>query len=110
MENINTQLKKRIMRRVYTTFLIRKILSPLAVKMYVLAAFVGFSVQFVSVGNVVANMPRLTDLSALYNFSTSAFLNTEFAMQILSAGVLVAIFLLLKDIVKMHSTPRFSSV
>jgi len=108
MERINEQLKKKIMRKVYLTFFLRKVFNPMAIKLYMLATFLGTSVSFVSFGSVLANTPRITDIGALYSFSTSAFLNTEFAVQFLSAGALLAIFLLMKDIVKIYFTPSFS--
>lgn len=103
MENINTQLKKKIMRRVYLAYFLRKAFNPLTMKAYLIVSFAGFIASQVSLANVVANMPSVTNISALYLFSTSAFLNTEFAIQLLSVGVLIAIFLLLKDIVKTYS-------
>lgn len=103
MKNINTQLKKKIMRRIYFTFFLRKVFNPLATKMYVLASFVGFIATQVSLVNVVANMPNVTNIGALYIFSTSAFLNTEFVIQLLFVGMLSATFLLLKDIVNIYS-------
>ncbi len=102
MENINIQLKKKIMRRVYLTYFLRKVFNPLAIKVYLLASFIGFITVQVSLANVFANMPSVVNIGALYRFSVSAFLNTEFAVQLLSVGVLVAIFLLLKDIVNTH--------
>jgi len=108
MEHINEQLKKKIMRRVYITFFLKKVFNPVAVKLYTLTVFLGVSVSFVSFGSVLANMPRVTDIVALYNFSTSAFFNTEFAVQFLSTGALLAIFLLMKDIIKIYFIPSFS--
>jgi hypothetical protein len=103
MENINTQLKKKIMRRVYFTYYLRKVFSPLAIKAYLLISFVGFISSQVSFANIMANMPSITNISALYHFYTSAFLNTGFIVQLLSVGMLLAIFLLLKDIVKTYA-------
>jgi len=110
MERINEQLKKKIMRRIYLTFFLRNVFNHLTVKLYMLTVFFGVSVSFVSFGSVFANMPRITDIGALYNFSASAFLNTEFVVQILFTGIVIAIFLLMKDIVKTYSTPNFSGV
>lgn len=104
-----TQLKKKIMRRVYLAFFLRRMASPLAVKSYMLVAFLGFLVSQVSVSNVAANMPRVTDIAALYRFSLGAFLNTEFIVQLLSVGIVLAMFLLLKDMAKMHLAPHLVS-
>jgi len=77
--------------------------NPLAIKAYLLVSFVGVIALQVSLTNVAANMPSVTNIDALYRFSSSAFLNTEFVVQLLSVGTLVAIFLLLKDVVKTYS-------
>jgi len=103
MQRIDTQLKKKIMRRVYFTYFLRKVFNPFAIKIYTIVSFAGFIASQVSLVNVVANMPSMTNIDALYRFSTSAFLNTEFVVQLLSVGALVTIFLLLKDIVKTYS-------
>jgi hypothetical protein len=105
MRNIDVQLKKKIMRRVYGTFFVRKVSSPFAVKLYILVSFTGFLISQISLGNVVANMPQVTNLGALYRFSTSAFLNTEMIVQLLSLGALIATVLLFKDVVKIYFTP-----
>lgn len=84
-------------------YFLRKVFNPFAVKAYLLVSFAGFIVSQVSLVDVVANMPSVTNIGALYVFYTSAFLNTEFIIQLLSVGVFVAIFLILKDIVKTYS-------
>lgn len=104
MENIDEQLKNKIMRRIYIQFFIRKIFSPLLVKLYVMVSFLSFIVANISVGNVVANSPSIFDVNSVYNFSLSAFINTEFIIQILSVGVLMVIILLAKDTVRIYSS------
>lgn len=104
MENINIQLKKKIMRRVYFSYFLQRVFNSFTLKAYALVFFAGVIVSQVSMTNVLANMPRLTEVNALYRFSASAFLNTEFIIQILSVGALIVIFLLLKDITKTYLT------
>ena len=104
MERINKKLKKRIMRRIYFMFFLRKMTSSFAIETYALVSFIGFLLSLVSFKNVFANMPSVTNVPALYNFYTSAFLNTEFVVQVLFAAAAGVLFLLVKDIIKLHST------
>lgn len=78
------QLKQRIMRRVYFIYLLRKALSPKAVKLYIIA-LVAFELSpfspFISIEHVIANMPRFSDVPALLNFNLTAFLHTNLFIQ-----------------------------
>jgi len=87
MERINEQLKRKIMRRIYFMFAVRKALSPVALKLYAFIALLWFGVSQVSMGNIIANMPQVTNVSAFYDFYTSALVNTEFAVQMILAGI-----------------------
>ena len=104
MQRIDTQLKKKIMKRIYFAYFLRKVFNPFTMKIYALISFAGVLASQVSLVNVIANMPSATNVGALFRFYVSAFLNTEFAVQLLSVGALVAISLLFKDIVKTYST------
>ena len=83
----NLQLKKRIMRRVYTIYAFRKVLSRTAFKVYAgLLLLYGIKV-FVHVEAVANNMPQLSDLKGLYNFTTYALVHTGIAVQLIVFGV-----------------------
>ena len=66
-------------------YALRRILSPKAVKLYIIGVFLfelsPFS-PYLSVKNIFANMPPLYDLKALLVFHTVAFMNTQFIVQI----------------------------
>jgi len=102
MQNIDIKLKKKIMRRIYFMFFLQKVFNSFAVKVYALISFVGFMIVQVSLVNVIANMPNMANINALYRFFVSAFLNTEFIVQALTLGALTATLLLLKDIAKTY--------
>lgn len=79
------ELKDRIMRRVYLAYTLRKALSPNAIRLYVVAivaAELSPLSPFVSLSNVIANMPDFTDVKALWIFHMYAFLNTHLIVQI----------------------------
>jgi hypothetical protein len=109
MGYINAKLKKKIMRRVYFIFFLRKISSSFSLKFYTLASFITFLILNVSLKNILRNMPNITDITALFNFSISAFTETEVIVQFFSIGVIIITTLLLKDISKIYNTHEFSA-
>jgi len=99
MENIknNLHIRKYVMRRVYTTYVLRQLRSPLALKAYSLLAVFLILARSVSLGNVFANMPSIFKLSDAYVFFSSAFTNTELVAQVASIAFLAIVIFLVKD-------------
>lgn len=91
--------KKRIMRRVYAVYILRKIFNQFTAKgaVFTLALF-GFA-SLVHVAAVFDNMPSLLDTTSFFNFSYAAFVNTEFAVQALILALGVVALWLIKDAV-----------
>jgi len=89
MTNVN--LTKRIMRRVYFVYLLRQLFSPLLVKLYIILALLWQASRYVSWSNVFENMSGKLELSNLYTFTSSAFINTEATVQLTSTAVVVLI-------------------
>jgi len=81
-------LKKRIMRRVYTVYVLRQLFNPAMYRVYLLVGLFGGIASFVSVSNIFANMP--SGFAELYNFSLYAFTNTELIVQILTLSLATA--------------------
>jgi len=94
-----TQLKNRIMRRVYAVWIIKKVFSPIVIKTAILLAFVWQMAALVSFTNVLANTNSIID----YNFFWHAFLNTEMLTKVLLLGSIVLIALVARDIYKNFS-------
>lgn len=93
-------LKNNVMRRVYIAYAIRKAFSPLMVKLYI-AIVLGWQLtSSVSVSNVFANVPSITDPGNLYNFVTSAFLNTELWVQIIVSAFVLWVIWFSRDLLK----------
>ena len=65
----------------------RRLTAPPMLKFYLLGAFTWQSTQYVSVRQVIANFPTITDVGAHYSFMVTAFSRTELMMQILFAGI-----------------------
>ena len=95
---MNDQLQKRIMRRVYAVFLIKRAVGPTALKLYTLMLASAGIVSLVSVGNVFANMPA--DIAGALTFVLYALSHTEFIIQLLVFGTLGAALWLIRDIIR----------
>lgn len=81
-------------------YIIGKMLSRLAFKIYTgLALLYGIKI-FVHVEAVAQNMPDFNNLSGLYNFMTYAALNTELAVQFIIFGVIALIVWVMRDAIK----------
>ena len=109
MEN-NLHIRKYVMRRVYTTYVLRQLRSPLALKAYMLLAVFLVFVRSVSLENVFANMPRTFEMGQVYSFFSSAFINTEMVVQITGVTLIAIAIFLAKDIFtkKAEFYPNFS--
>ena len=86
------KLKKSIMRRVRAVWFLRRVTSPVFVKLYI---FIILGWQFavnVSLSNIFANAPGLSDLGKNLIFFTNAFANTELTIKLVLISIL-AIFI-----------------
>lgn len=98
----NLQLKKRIMRKIYAIYAFRKAFSNLAFKIYTGLVLIYWIKVFVHVEAVANNMPKLSDLSGLYNFMTYSVLNTELSVQLIIVGVAGLIIWTMRDIIRKY--------
>ena len=87
---MNSDLKIKVMRRVYMVSYIRRAISPVALKVYA-SAFLLYGIgQQVFVSKVLDNAPGLaTPLDSL-GFFTRAFMGTEALVQLLVLGCALA--------------------
>jgi hypothetical protein len=95
-------LQKRVMRRVYTVYVWRKIARPRTLKAFVLASVLAGITSLVSLPNVVANMPG--DPLMVLNFFAAAFVGTEMVVQLLSVVMLAVTLWLMRD----FFTPQYA--
>ena len=96
----NTILKQKIMKRVRTIYMLRKVINPFTLKCALLVSFLATVVSFVSTQSILANMPHILDLTAFFYFSKYAFLHTEFLVQALTLGTVGVTLWLARDIVR----------
>ena len=103
MSVANTQLKKRIMRRVYIVSVIGRIFHPTVLKSVILAVFMVMGSILVSVPNVINNMPVSTDISASFSFIMNALVRTDVLVQIIFLGSAILTVWLIKDALRSFS-------
>ena len=73
----DTQLTKRIMRRVYLISAIRLALHPTTAKVVLAALLFYRTMKYVSYANVLANMTALSDVNAGLQFARGAIHHTQ---------------------------------
>jgi hypothetical protein len=91
MEQRNSALTRRIMRRVYVVAAIRYMLHPVFLKSLITFVFFWRSTAYVSYPHVIANAPSLFDLKRDINFYGSALQHAEATTLalLLAVGVLL---------------------
>ena len=97
MEQGTTQFKSETMRRIYTLFFLKKLSGRIAIKSYVLLVLIYLQSKLIFVQAVLHNMPSITDIPALYNFYTYAFLNTKILVQVTIIVALTTVVFMLRD-------------
>lgn len=98
--NIQEQmLKDDIMKRVRFIYGMKALPRVFLPKLAVLTSLVAVAGFFVSVPNVIKNMPSLLETSKFVEFVSAAFLNTGFVTQAVAVGAIVVLFYMLRDIV-----------
>ncbi len=75
------QLQKSIMRRVYAVWFLRKVTSPLFVRVYIMLALIFQLVRSVSVTDIVSNIGNVKVFNT-FNYLMDAFVKTEPAVQV----------------------------
>lgn len=98
MSMTEQELTARTMKRVKRIHTLRKFINPFAFKVYALGISSVAILSFVSVSQVIKNAAHIATFEQFISFTTSAFLNTETAAQVLSLTILLVVVLALKDI------------
>ncbi len=75
------ELRASIMTRVWTVYLLRRAADPAVLRLLLLSVACGLVLFKVSLANVWANMPRLTDPAAVATFYWGAFTQTEWLIK-----------------------------
>lgn len=93
-------LTKRIMRRVYSIWIMRKLKSPTTMKSAFLSVVLLKSFSVVSVSHVLANSPSILNPLASYQFFSNAFLLTDTFVRLLVISILAISLWLVQDFFK----------
>ncbi len=88
------------MRRVRRVYLLKRLLSGAALRLYVLGISALAAAPFISPGNIVYNSTRSLDPATLGRFLTEAFLGTEFVVQCALVAALLASVWMVRDLVR----------
>lgn len=102
MSYLTERFKIDIMRRVYVVHACRAA-APLVAETVILGAVVWGLTVFVSFSHVLANMPSPLSGGSYYGFMTSAFVNTELPVYILSLVALGLLLVTLRTVWKLMS-------
>lgn len=97
IDQMNKDLTKRIMRRVYFVWGLRMILSPLFLKSLIALVFLSRSTTYISYSNVFANRPEISDIPRNLAFVRDAFMHTEVTSVLLILGTLAVMTWLATD-------------
>ena len=93
-------LKQQIMMRVRFVYGVKSLPRVFIPKLALLASLVAVAGFFVSVPNVLHNMPNLFEVENFARFFVTAFLNTKIAIQAISLGTVAVMFLMVRDLTR----------
>ena len=96
------KMNRQIMNRIHFVFWMRRVLSPTAVKLYLIGVGSLVILSYMSLGNVIANMPSILETRAFYHFTMSALFHTEAVAQVISFGMFAIMTLFVRDIFAMR--------
>ncbi len=78
----DAMLRAKIMRRVWGVYFTRRLFALAVPQLVLLSIGTGLIVRFVSVKNVLANMPSIFDIAAITRFFAFAVEHTEITVQL----------------------------
>ena len=105
MEQEMKSIKFAVMRRVRFVYFARKFFEPRNVKIGLIILFVAVESFLVSIPHVLTNLVNILknnfgDVNAMYSFLSSAFLQTQISVQILTLGIFAVCLFFAMDILK----------
>jgi len=99
--DINTEIQRRVMRRVYMIYALRKLSEPIFIKSALFAAFLVAFASIVSVSHVLSNVSASAqNMEQVFNFFTAAFSNSMFTVKLIILAELFVGMALIKDILE----------
>ena len=77
----NIRLKRKIMWRIKSVYILNQILSPINLKLFSILILLYIGGKLVFVAEIFNNMPVFSDFGGVIHFSYSAFVHTELIVQ-----------------------------
>ncbi len=100
METNLSQLNIHVMRRVRFIYWSKRVYHSATLKIFLLGMCTVSATLYVSLPDVILNMPSLTDLQAFSKFVFSALLNTRSRVQLIAILAISIVLWLCKDIIQ----------
>lgn len=95
MTTVKPNLNNQVLERVRVVYHLRRLSDPIVAKSGGVLALLALTVVQVSLLDVMANAPSLTEPSAAYHFFYDAYLKTEWLMKVvLALALLVGLWLM----------------
>jgi hypothetical protein len=101
MENPNA-LRKNIMMRVYTLFVLRHLASEKALGAFLVVVALYLFGRFVFVAEVVRNVLGLKGVSAFVTYTLDAFVHTDVAVQATLLLIALGVVLIVRDTLRAY--------
>lgn len=96
---MSDKIKKKIMRRVYTIWLFKKITSPVFIETFVFAAMLFLAVSYISFLNVMRNaFNASSSVFSLPEFFVNSFIAADTISKLLLMGMMFMVFILSRDL------------
>ncbi len=95
-----SQLNMQVMRRVHFIYWTKRVYHSATLKIFLLGMCTVSTTLYVSLPDVILNMPSLTDAQAFLKFVFSALLNTRSRVQLIAILAISIVLWLCKDIVQ----------
>jgi hypothetical protein len=94
----NSRIQKVVLRRARTIAFMRPLISSTALGVVAIVASLYVISREVWVARVLENMPSPTNIAVFFRFFEVAFLNTSFAVQVLTLLMVAGMYWIARDI------------
>lgn len=101
------QLKRSIMRRIWTIWTIRQVLNPVFLKVLIIATFVWQTRPYVYYAQVFRNAPAPWEIERSLTFATSAIAHAQPVTVVFMFGVALFALWLASDILRRKTEAYF---
>ena len=101
-------LQNKIMRRVLIIHSLRRLISPIMIKLYVITGLFVAVVSKISLPDVIQNLPKASNFDAQVNFFSTAFAHADSAIKLALISVIVLALWLAKDAISSLLIPKTS--